>query len=185
MSNKRGKINTTTITQIALFSALQCVVSPFAIVFPFSPVPISLATLMLYLSVYVLGKNKSMISCGIYLLIGLVGLPVFSGFTGGLGKLMGPTGGYLIGYLLLVFISGWFVEKWNNYFMQGIGMVIGTVLCYFVGSFWLAYQSQLNMKTALLSGMLPFLPGDVIKIVCGVLIGTAVRKRLRLAGMLE
>ena len=73
---------TNTLTKIALMAALQCIVSPFAIVFPFSPVPISLATLMLYLSAYILGKRNAVISCGIYLLIGLAGLPVFSGFTG-------------------------------------------------------------------------------------------------------
>ena len=180
MTNKTYKI-----TRIALMTALLCVVSPFAIVFPVSPVPISLATLMLYLSVYILGKKDAVISCEIYLLIGLAGVPVFSGFTGGIGKLLGPTGGYLIGYLLLVFISGWFVEKWNDYFRQGVGMVIGTTACYLFGSLWLAYQSKVSLEAALLTGALPFVPGDVIKIVAGMFLGTAVRKRLRLAGMIE
>ena len=202
MSNIRKKSNTTTITQIALFAALQCVISPFAIVFPFSPVPISLATLMLYLSAYILGKNKTVISCGIYLLIGFVGLPVFSGFTGGIGKILGPTGGYMLGYLFLVYISGWFIETWSvgsikrglsekwhwkyyvNYLMQGIGMVLGTVVCYLFGSMWLAYQSNMNIASALTVGALPFIPGDVVKILIGVLVGAAMRKRLVKAGML-
>ena len=72
MNNESYTNNTVKITQIALFSALQCVISPFAIVLPFSPVPISLATLMLYISIYILGKKNSIISCGIYLLIGLI-----------------------------------------------------------------------------------------------------------------
>lgn len=172
------------LTKISLIAALLCVIGPFAIVFPFSPVPVSLATLMLYLSVYILGKRDAVISCGIYLLIGLVGIPVFSGFTGGIGKVLGPTGGYMIGYLFLVFISGWFVERWNNYLMQGIGMTLGTAVCYLFGSLWLAYQAGMNFKAAIGVGAIPFIPGDVVKIVIGVIAGNAVRKRLLKAGVM-
>jgi biotin transport system substrate-specific component len=205
MSDKRKRTNLTTITQIALFSALLCIISPFAIVFPFSPVPVSLSTLMLYLSVYILGMRNAVISCGIYLLIGSVGIPVFSGFTGGIGKVLGPTGGYLIGYLFLVFISGWFVEKWslgnaqnaicgsNNYdngkfyikyIVQGLGMILGTVVCYLFGSVWIAYQAGMDFLVALGIGTIPFIPGDVLKIFIGIFAGNAVRRRLIKAGMI-
>lgn len=205
MSN--SKTNTTTITKIALFSALQCIISPFAIVFPFSPVPLSLATLMLYLSPYILGKKNSVISCGIYLLIGLVGLPVFSGFTGGIGKVLGPTGGYMLGYLFLVYISGWFVEKWNdgssgkmaagrsndsrsmekhycNYLMQGLGMFFGTAVCYLFGSLWLSFQSGTEFLAALTIGVIPFIPGDVVKLFIGIMVGNVIKRRLARAGVL-
>lgn len=197
------RIKTSRLTKIGLMAALLCIISPFAITFPFSPVPISLATLMLYLCVYILGKCDAVISCAIYLLIGLVGIPVFSGFTGGLGKVLGPTGGYLIGYLFLVYISGWFVEKWSqgskcgnlkkeetglhcnlNYFMQGIGMILGTVVCYFFGSLWLSYQADMEFMVALSVGVLPFILGDIIKIFVAVVIGSSVRRRLSRAGML-
>lgn len=197
------KMKTNRLTRIALMSAVLCVVSPFAITFPFSPVPVSLATLMLYLCVYILGKCDAVISCAVYLLIGLVGIPVFSGFTGGLGKVLGPTGGYLIGYLFLVAISGWFVEKWShgskggnlmkerrgflcgmNYLMQGIGMLLGTAACYFFGSLWLSYQSGIEFTAALGVGVLPFILGDVVKLVAGIIIGNAVRKRLVRVGFL-
>lgn len=218
---------TNIITKIALMAALQCIISPFAITFPFSPVPISLATLMLYLSAYILGKKNAAISCGIYILIGLIGLPVFSGFTGGIGKVLGPTGGYLTGYLFLVYISGWFVERWSVggkssisngknsaagrrddaagrsddligssnmlsrnsrrrylcYFMQGLGMLLGTAVCYLLGSLWLAYQTGMDLGAALAAGALPFIPGDVVKIVVGVLAGSAVRRRLVKSGV--
>lgn len=193
MKNKTNRL-----TKIALMAALLCIISPFAITFPFSPVPVSLATLMLYLCVYILGKRDALISCGIYLLIGFTGIPVFSGFTGGIGKVLGPTGGYMIGYLVLVYISGWFVEKWNgrsgtasigkrrawfSYFMQGIGMSIGTAVCYLFGSLWLSYQAGIEISAALGVGALPFIPGDIMKIAAGVLLGTAMRKRLVKAGM--
>ena len=194
MSDRKIRTNTTTITQIAFFAALQCVVSPFSMVFPFSPVPISLATLMLYLSAYILGKNKSVISCGIYLLIGAVGMPVFSGFTGGIGKVLGPTGGYMLGYLFLVWISSFFIERWSvrgrnrkavSYLMQGVGMVMGTMVCYLCGSFWLAYQSQMSIGAALIAGVIPFIPGDIVKIIIGMFLGSTIRKRLLRVGMIE
>lgn len=188
---------TNTLTKIALMAALQCIISPFAIAFPISPVPMSLATLMLYLSVYILGKKHATISCGIYLLIGLVGLPVFSGFTGGAGKLFGPTGGYLIGYLALTWIGGWCVEKWSsvsgnaggsgtsrlNFLLQMLGLVLGTAVCYLFGTLWLAYQAGMDFLAALSVGVLPFIIGDVVKIVVGVAVGNLVRKRLVRAGV--
>lgn len=188
---------TNTLTKIALVAALQCIISPFAIVLPMSPVPMSLATLMLYLSVYILGKRHAVISCGIYLLIGFVGLPVFSGFTGGAGKLLGPTGGYLIGYPVLMYIGGWFVEKWSgtngagvrsggrNYcILQGLGLALGTAACYLLGTLWLSYQAKIDLMAALSIGVLPFVIGDVVKIVIAVSVGNVVRKRLLKAGMM-
>ena len=179
---------TNTLTKIALMAALQCIISPFAIAFPISPVPMSLATLMLYLSVYILGKKHATISCGIYLLIGLVGLPVFSGFSGGAGKLFGPTGGYLIGYLALTWICGWCVEKWSGasrtgYLMQILGLVLGTAVCYLFGTVWLSYQAGMDFVAALGVGVLPFIIGDVVKIAVGVAVGNLVRKRLVKAGV--
>ena len=188
---------TNTLTKIALMAALQCIISPFAIAFPISPVPMSLATLMLYLSVYILERKHATISCSIYLLIGLVGIPVFSGFTGGAGRLFGPTGGYLIGYLALTYIGGWFVGKWNNGFsnvgardvgrlnflLQGLGLAVGTAVCYLFGTLWLAYQAEMDFVTALGVGVLPFVIGDVLKIVVGVIVGNMVRKRLVKAGV--
>lgn len=182
--NKKTSLSTTVLTRIALMSALQCIISPFAITFPFSPVPVSLASLMLYLSVYILGKKGSVVSCGIYLLIGLVGLPVFSGFIGGVGKVLGPTGGYLLGYLFMVWIGGCFAEKWSGYPMQFLGFVLGTAVCYLIGSVWLAYQSQISIVNALMVGGLPFLPGDLIKIIVGVFVGSNIRKRMIKAGVL-
>ncbi len=205
MSDKRKKTNTNTITQIALVSALLCIISPFAVAVPVSPVPVSLATLMLYISVYILETRDAVISCGIYLLIGLVGIPVFSGFTGGIGKVLGPTGGYMIGYLFLTGISGWFVKKGSagnrkkvqndnrkgnrgkkdsHYFMQALGMILGTSVCYFFGSVWLAYQIDVDFFTAVGIGSVPFIPSDALKIFCAILIGNAMRRRLLKTGMM-
>ena len=88
----KGKIKTATLALIGLMAAITCIMGPFSIPLPFNLVPISLTNLVIYFTMYILGMKKGTISYCIYLLIGLVGLPVFSAFTGGPGKLLGPTG---------------------------------------------------------------------------------------------
>lgn len=103
----------------------------------------------------------------------------------------------MIGYLALTYIGGWFVGKWNNGFsnvgardagrlnflLQGLGLAIGTAVCYLFGTLWLAYQAEMDFVTALGVGVLPFVIGDVLKIVVGVIVGNMVRKRLVKAGV--
>ena len=90
---------------IGVMTAILCILGPLSIPLPFSPVPLSLTNFAILLAVFLLGWKWGTVSCGIYLLLGLVGVPVFSGFSGGMAKLLGPTGGYLVGFLLLAVIS--------------------------------------------------------------------------------
>ena len=171
-------------TKISLMTAIICILGPITLAIPISPVPISLVTLAIYFSVYILGMKKGAISCLLYLLIGFVGLPVFSAFTGGVGKRVGPTGGYLIGYVFMAVISGLFIEKWQtNRIIQMIGMMLGTLICYLIGTLWLSIQAGMNFYAALGAGVLPFIPGDMVKIVGALLAGPAIRKRLTRAGV--
>ena len=166
---------------VALMTAVLCVLAPFSI--PVGPIPISFATLGLYLAVIILGGKKATIVCLMYLLIGFVGLPVFSGFSGGPAKLMGPTGGYFFGYLLLTIVAGWFVDKFpGKRGMCLLGLVLGTVACYVVGTAWLAVQMGISFGAALMLGVVPFLIGDVVKICLATWIGTLIRGRIRIAG---
>lgn len=169
---------------IGLMAAVICIMGPLSIPLPFSPVPISLTNLAIYFTLYVLGMKRGCISYLIYLLLGLVGIPVFSAFTGGPGKLLGPTGGYLIGFIFIALISGFFLDKWPSHMgMCFLGMVIGTAVCYLFGTLWLAYQAQMPFAGALAAGVLPFIPGDIGKIVIAMLAGPQIRKRLRKAGL--
>lgn len=95
---------------IALMTAIICVIAPFAIIIPISPVPISLATFAIYLTIIILGWKDGVISVVLYVFLGFAGAPVFTGFTGGAAKILGPTGGYIIGYIFLAFIEGAFVD---------------------------------------------------------------------------
>ena len=113
-TNKSKKNSGDTIVELtmaALHTAVFCILAPHTLYLPFSPVGITLGSFLLYLTGMLLGPKLGCVSIGLYLCMGFVGLPVFSGYTAGVGVLMGPTGGFLIGYLLCVAIVGVFSEK--------------------------------------------------------------------------
>lgn len=188
--NGTKKLTTYQLTLTAVMAAVICVLGPISMAIPISPVPISLASMAVYLAVTVLGMKLGTLSCLIYLLLGLVGLPVFSGGSAGAAKLFGPTGGYLVGYLFLALIAGAFVgryieNKWKSIAFAALGMVLGTMVLYALGTAWLAYSAGMDFQAALWAGVIPFIPGDLVKMVIAVLLGSAVRGRLLRAGILE
>lgn len=188
--NGTKKLTTYQLTLTAVMAAVICVLSPISIAIPVSPVPISLGSMAVYLAVTVLGMKLGTLSCLIYLLLGLVGLPVFAGGSAGAAKLFGPTGGYLIGYLFLALIAGAFVgrfaeNKWKNIAFAALGMILGTIVLYALGTAWLAYSAGMDFQAALWAGVIPFIPGDLVKMVIAVLLGSAVRGRLLWAGVLK
>lgn len=184
VNGKKGGYSTRQIALVGLMTAVICILGPIAVPLPFSPVPVSLTNLAIFLSLFVLGMKKGTISYVIYLLLGLVGLPVFSAFTGGPGKLLGPTGGYLIGFLFMAVISGIFIDKWTNSIVVCVtGMIIGSTVCYLFGTVWLSFQGHMSFSAALAAGVLPFLPGDVAKMLIAAIAGRQIRKRLRKAGL--
>lgn len=187
MSEKTSSgIQIKTIAIVGLMTALICVLGPLSVPLPFSPVPISLTNLAIYFTIYVIGMKRGTLSYLIYLLIGFIGLPVFSAFTGGPGKLLGPTGGYLIGFIFMALICGFFIEKWPaKLYLHFIGMVLGTAVCYVFGTVWLAYQASMSFSAALAAGVLPFIPGDLVKIVIAMLVGPQVNKKLKRFGLNE
>lgn len=178
---------TYSIKQLALaglMAAIICILGPISLPLPGSLVPISLGTLAIYFVMTVLGLKLGFVSVVVYILLGLCGLPVFTGFMGGPGKLFGPTGGYIIGYLFLALISGFFIEKFENRLLPNIlGMLLGTAALYFFGSVWLAYQASYTLPQALMAGAIPYIPGDLIKIALAMSLGRQLRKRLKAAGL--
>lgn len=162
---------------VALMTALICVAAPFSI--PIGPIPISLATLAVYLAGGVLGWKKGLVAVALYLLIGAVGVPVFSGFSAGLPKLVGVTGGYLIGYLPCAAAIGFGVDRWGSeLWVWPVAMVVGTLLCYAVGTAWFMVQTGTGLAGAMASCVIPFLPGDAAKIVVASVLGWELRRKL-------
>ncbi len=162
-------------TKCAVFTALLAVIAPFSI--NIGPVPISLATFAIYLASAVLGCEGGVFSVIAYLLLGAVGIPVFSGFSGGLQKLIGPTGGYLIGYIFLALTVGFisdrlsgaaFKEGWKKKLrpvFNVLGMVIGTAVLYAFGTAWFMFITGNSLGSSMTMCVIPFLAGDTVKII--------------------
>ena len=166
------KIKTKQMVLIALMTAVTCVLGPLSIPLPFSPVPISLTNFAIFLAIFVLGMKNGTISFIIYLLLGAVGVPVFSSFRGGLQVLAGPTGGYLIGFIFLALIMGFALDHFDRKLLPTIiGMIIGMVVCYAFGTVWLAKLLSLSFKEGLMMGVIPYLPGDAAKIIIAAIVG--------------
>ena len=163
---------------IALMTAVLCILAPISIPIFISPVPVSLGVLAVYLTAYVLSPLDATISVIIFILLGTFGLPVFSGYSGGLSKLVGPTGGYIIGFLFTVYISSLFIHMKKGIIFDVIGMITGLALCYILGTIWFSYQQGKGFIASLLLCVVPFLIGDAIKIIVAVILGTQINKRL-------
>lgn len=178
------RISTSSMVLTALITAVTCILAPLSIPIPFSPVPISLTNLVIGFSVYLLGWKKATLSYCIYLLLGLAGLPVFSGFSGGVAKFAGPTGGYLIGFIFLSIIGGLVISYFpQNRLLHAAGFILGTAVLYIFGTYWLAFQMQLSFVSALFIGVVPYLAGDSIKIILIVILGPVLKKRVTAAAV--
>lgn len=174
---KQQKLNTKSMALCALFAALTAVLSQLAV--PIGPVPVNLATLSVLLCGSLCGPRLGAFSMILYLLCGLCGLPVFSMLRSGAGVLFGPTGGYLMGYVAAAWVCGLCTEHLRPY-RAGLvlGLLSGFVSYMMLGTVWYMTLMQADLWQALLVCVLPFLPGDLLKMVCAGLLSL----RLRQAG---
>lgn len=179
-TTKHTQTSTRLLVRIALVTAITCILAPLSIPLPFSPVPLSLTNLVLYISIFVLGWKSATVSYLVYLLLGTVGLPVFSGFAGGLGKLAGPTGGYLVGMIFLTILSGWIAERLSKKpVLIFIGMLLGSAVNYLFGTTWLCMQLHLSFAEGLMIGVVPYLFFDIAKMLIALFVGLTIQKRLK------
>ncbi len=163
----------------AMFGALTAIGS--LIVIPMQPVPITLQSLFTGLAGVLLGGYTGALSQIVYVLLGVIGLPVFAGGKAGFGTLLGPTGGYLIGFIVAAYLIGKMVEarKEPSIAWVTISLVIGNLVIYALGVMQLALVAHLSIVKALLVGVLPFLLGDLLKLAATVLISFKLRKNLK------
>ncbi|MDY3899015.1 MAG: biotin transporter BioY [Bacilli bacterium] len=164
---------------ISVAAAMICVLSPISI--PIGDVPISLATFIIYLIVAILGPKKGTISVLVYILVGIIGVPVFSNYRAGISVIVGVTGGYIVGYIPLALLTGIFTYKFKNkIWMYPIGMILGTIVCYFIGTVWYMFNTNNNLISSLLVCVVPFLLFDLIKIVLSSVLAYLINKKLSL-----
>lgn len=160
----------------SFFAALTAVCSIISIPLPFSPVPVNLALLSVYLAGGLLGAKYGALSQVIYVLLGAIGLPVFHNLTGGLAILTGPTGGFLIGYIVAAFLVGLIYHRDPTptpslhfpFVRLAAGIAVGLFLCFMLGTLWFINISGSNLSSALVLCVFPFIPGDILKILAAI-----------------
>jgi biotin transport system substrate-specific component len=162
----------------SLFAALTAVGAYLAI--PIGPVPIVLQNMFVFLAGLLLGARGGAASVALYLLAGACGLPVFAGGTGGIGRFAGPTGGFLVGYLPAVVLIGWVARQRTGGIRRDVAaMLLGALALYACGVPWLAAVTGLPLGKAVTVGLVPFLPGDAVKIAAAALIARSLRPIIR------
>lgn len=164
----------------SLMAALIAVGAYLQVPLPIGPVPLVLQNLFVLLAGLLLGSRWGLISVGIYLLVGAIGLPVFVGGKGGLAHFLGPTGGYLLGFAACAVVTGYLAEKFSNPALKDVlAVVLGSLTIYVFGVPWLKLVTGMSWQKAVMLGMLPFLPGDAIKAAAAVLLARAIRPMVK------
>jgi len=148
------------------------------ITIPIGPVPITMQTLFTYLAGGVLGGRWGALSQVIYIILGLIGIPFFAGGEAGIGVLVGPTGGYLIGFVVGAYVTGRLIEfrRTSSFVWILFSMVIGTLVIYTLGIIQLSLWLKVCLEKAILIGVLPFIIGDSLKMLLATYITVRVRK---------
>lgn len=181
MTKEQLKLRTMIVT--ALFAAIIGVLAQITIPLPL--VPITGQTLAIGLAATILGSRYGTVAVILYLIIGSAGVPVFAEFSGGISKLIGPTGGFLVGFLPATFVIGFYMEKFGYTYRHAIvANIIGMLITLAFGTAWLKISAQLSWTAALASGFTPFLIVGVIKAMLASWIGIVLRNRLLSAKLL-
>lgn len=173
------------LTRVAMFTALMCVLAYVFLQLPISPVAISAETFGVMLAGLVLEPNPAALSQGLYLLLGALGLPVFAGGASGIGILIGPRGGYLWGFIVGAYVTATVIQKAKKtgkpitwLMLAFASLVGGVIIVYAIGVLQLAIVAELPFRTAFAVGVLPFIPGDLAKIITASLIARRLRSAL-------
>lgn len=177
--NHRGASvsKTAEMTKMALMVAMNCVSAYIIIPLPFSLSPLALQTLIVNLTGYVLNAKQAFMTMLVYLLVGLAGVPVFTGGSAGPGKLFGPTGGYIIGFLFTaVFLAYFRGEKYSFKRYALLGCVIGIPLIYVFGVVQLKLITGMGWDKAIMTGALPFIPLDIVKCLAAAVIAGPINR---------
>ena len=173
---KDDKMKTDKMIKAAMMTALTAVGAYLIIPLPFSPVPITLQTFFVLLSGRLLGKKYGVLSQITYLLLGAAGLPIFSGGRGGIAVLAGPTGGFLISFIAAAWIAAYCAENKKKNLLIYSAAVMSN---YIIGSIYFIFVTKTAPLAALNMTVIPFIPGDIFKILMLVIIAPVISKRIK------
>ncbi len=164
----------------AIFAAMISVLGYVVIPLPFTPVPITGQSFAIMLAGLTLTTLQASLSVAIFILLGIVGLPVFSGGASGIAALVGPKGGYIIGFLVAAIVITLIRRNSNNVVRLALaGFTGGILVVYTLGVLWLSHINNLTLSKAIVFGALPFIPGDLLKLFVAVTVALAVNRQLK------
>jgi biotin transport system substrate-specific component len=170
------KITTKEITATALITAIMCIFGPITL--PIGPIPVSLTNFVIYFAAYILGSGGTLRSYIIYFLLGIVGLPVFSGWGSGIGKVLGPTGGCLIGFFFTSFLAGLAAEKIEIRALRLIIVYLTTLPTYLLAVAWYAYSTSTSLIASFVVCVVPFILIDFAKVVICEVFAPVIKARI-------
>ena len=182
VTTKNMSLSVRDLSLIGVFAAIIAILSQIGIPMPYG-VPMTLQTFAIPFAGLVLGAKRGTLATVVYILLGAVGAPVFSGFSGGIGIVLGMTGGFILSFPLLSFWAGFGGSK-NNVFWLVLCLVCGAVMNYLCGVLWFSFVMSSSLETAFAACVLPFIPTDCIKIVLVTLSGRLVKDALTKARVL-
>lgn len=167
----------------SLFAALICIFSVISI--PIGTVPVTLSTFALCITAVILPPQKAVTATAVYIMLGICGLPVFSGFQSGIGTLAGPTGGYIYAYIPSVLIMSVLVCNINKKRIKSMvhmffSASVGIAVCYTLGTFHFMLVTKQSFTYSAAVCVLPFIPFDIVKCACAVYIGKAVKRIIKI-----
>lgn len=167
---------------IGLFVAITAILAQFSIPMPYG-VPMTLQTFIIPLGGLLLGAKRGFLAALVYVLLGAFGVPVFASFSGGLGVVLGATGGFIISFPLMPFLAGLGMKRGGQPALI-LGLVGGALINYLVGMIWFSAMTGNSLQTAFIACVLPFIPTAIIKIILVDLVGVRCRRLLLRAGAL-
>lgn len=170
------KTKTGALVRIALMAALMAVLAPVTI--PVGPVPVTLALLVVFFIGAMLPPVPALAAVSVYILLGVVGLPVFSGYQGGPQVLVGPTGGYIAGYYVIILALSHTARRSQNYFVLLGAALSGQAGCYLVGTLWYMFIMKAALLPALSACVVPFIIPDILKAAAALALALTLRRRL-------
>lgn len=181
--NTKQNFSTLELTKMALLTALICVSAYIVIPLPFSPASLTAQTLVVNLIALLLTPRQAAFTIVVYMLLGLSGLPVFSGGVGGPGKLFGPTGGYIMAWLIAVVLMSWLKGKrysFRRYCL--VTMLVGMPVTLILGSIYMKFVTGMDWVSVFTVAVLPFIPLDLFKCAASAAIAKPVQISLLKAG---
>lgn len=180
MNTKGNRLDTSSMTKIALLVAVLSASSYLVIPLPFTPIVLSMHTVMVNLIGLMLKPRYAAYTILVYLTLGLIGIPVFSGGTAGPGKLFGPTGGFYFGFFFAVIFISMLKGKKNNFVRYAVVTIgLGISIQHLFAILFMCFHNGFNIQAAALTVSLPFIPGDIIKCVLASMLGVVIKRILR------